>query len=58
MSRSERLDVLHELLASKCLSGWERAFCDRIRAALHLWPRSEQSVKQRAILDRLIGEVL
>jgi hypothetical protein len=31
----------------------ERAFCDRIGAGMHLWPRSEQSVKQRGI-----GEVL
>jgi hypothetical protein len=58
MSRIQRLDVLNRLLGSAGLTAWERAFCDRIRAALHLWPRSEQSVKQRAVLDELIGEVL
>jgi hypothetical protein len=55
MSRPQRLDSLDRLLAAECLSGWERAFVDRIRAGTHLWPRSGQSAKQRAML---IGEVV
>jgi hypothetical protein len=58
LSRSERLDVLDKLLASNVLSGWERAFCKKTYAWLHLRPGSQLSVKQRAVVDELIAEVL
>ena len=58
MSRQHRLQTLDRLLAVGRLSAWERAFCKRIHAAMHLWPRSEQSPKQSAILDGLISKIL
>jgi hypothetical protein len=58
MSRQQRLHTLDRLLALGHLSAWERAFCNRIHAAIHLWPRSEQSPKQTAILDGLISKAL
>src|SRR3954452_25215549 len=35
MSRQQRLDILDRLLASKSLSGWERAFCEKTYAWLN-----------------------
>ena len=58
MSRPERFDALDRLLACDCLSGWERSFVEKTYAWLHLRPGSQLSVKQCAVLDRLIGEVL
>src|SRR3954467_13705657 len=43
MSRQQRLDILDRLLASKALSGWERAFCEKTNAWLRLRPDSQLS---------------
>jgi hypothetical protein len=58
MSRQQRLKTLERMLAVGRLSPWERAFCKRIHAAIHLWPRSEQGAKETAILDGLISKEL
>ena len=42
-SRQQRLDILDRLLASKALSGWERAFCEKTNAWLRLRPGSQLS---------------
>jgi hypothetical protein len=56
MSRPQQLDALECLLANGRLTDWERSFCADIRS--DLYARSEQSPKQRAVLDRIIGEKL
>ena len=56
MSRQQRLVTIDRLLASNALSRWERAFCEKTNAWLHLRPGSQLIPKQRAILDQLIAE--
>ena len=58
MPRADRLRILERLLATDDLTRWERAFCRRIHAALHVWPNAEQSWKQAALVDELIWRVL